>query len=391
MNDMDGTNDGNQQKPRSLTQMRSHFEWVNRRKGRVLGVLGFIVPTSLALFFGLNSLSDQDAGMAYEIVNEVDVLDVRSSVEDLKITFQRQDIQENNLNLRIYTIRVKNTGAIDILRSHFDQDVPWGVRVTNGKAIEAKIVGGSSDYLRTKVNPRVASEDFVEFSQSIIEERAFLTFDLLVLHTKGEPPDIKPTGKIAGINEIPITRILARDSDSSFFSDLFPGSLWVQLGRFASYVAGAVLLLLVIAFPFMIRQGVVGKRRERRAVRSGALQGMEHEPQRKLLTAVYRAEGIEGLKRLRRNLSNLEEAPREPGVVSGPHVTSIDEGKLVSFGPSHMSARHLERVGAIKRVDHAIEVDGQFLMSLDALLKELGAVPALDQESSGTSGEVSEA
>jgi hypothetical protein len=236
----------------------------------------------------------------------------------------------------------------------------------------------------------VASEDFVEFSQAIIEEGAFLTFDLLVLHTKGEPPGIQPTGKIAGIKEIPITKIPTKDSESSFFSDLFPGSWPVQLARFASYLAGAVLLLLVIAFPFMIQQGIAGKRRERSAVRSGALQGMGDEPQRKLLTAVYRAEGIEGLKRLRRNLSNFEETPGEPDVVSEPYVSSIDEGNLLRFGPSHMSVRHLERVGAIKRADHAIEVDAQFLTSLDALLKELGAAPTSDQESSGTSGEASD-
>ncbi len=361
--------------------MRSHFEWVNRRRARVLGVLGFLVPTSLALFFGINSLSNQDAGLAYEIVNEVDVLDVRSSVEDLKITFQRQDIQENNLNLRIYTIRVKNTGEIDILQSHFDQDVPWGVRVANGKVIEAKTVGGSSEYLRTKVNPRVVSEDFVEFSQSIIEKSAFLNFDLLVLHTKGEPPDIKPTGKVAGIKEIPITRILTKDSDSGFFSDLFPGSLSIQLVRFASYVVGAVLLLLVIAFPFMIQRGVAGRRRERRAAISGTLQGMEHESQRKLLTAVYRAEGNEGLKRLRRNLSNFEGTSVVPDAASEPHLTSIEERRLVSLVPSHMSARRLERIGAIKRSEHGIEVDDRFLGYLEAFLKELGVtVPASDQE-----------
>ena len=355
--------------------------WVNRRRARVLGVLGFLVPTSMALFFGISSLGEKDAGLGYEIVNEVDVLDVRSSVEQLRITFQEQDIQENNLNLRIYTIRVKNTGEVDILQSYFDQDVPWGARVTNGKAIEAKTVGGSSEYLRTKVNPQVASEEFVEFSRAIIEKGAFLTFDLLVLHTKGEPSDIKATGKIAGIDEIPVTRVPTKDSESGFFSDVFPGSWPVQLVRFAAYVAGAALLLFVVAFPFMIQQGIAGRRREKGAARSGALTGMEHEAQRKLLTAVYRVEGNEGLKRLREYLSKLHGTPSEPEAASEHYAASTEEGRLWNLVPSHMSARRLERVGAIKRAMDGIEVDAQFLMSLDAFLKELGVeVPASYEE-----------
>jgi len=95
--------------------MRRIARLVIHHKREAFAVVAFAGPVFLSVFLGLAALDKRDAGMAYEILNTTDVLDVRTPVEDLKITFRGEDIQQGNLNLRIYSIRVMNTGETDIL------------------------------------------------------------------------------------------------------------------------------------------------------------------------------------------------------------------------------------------------------------------------------------
>ena len=149
-------------------QIRKRANWANAHRRRAFAGLTFAVSGSLALFFGLSNLSEPDPKLTYEILRETDVLDVRTPVEDLQITFQNEDIQGENLNLRNYAMRVINNGEVNILQAQFDQDQAWGLEVVDGRVIEARPIEASSTYLNKKSNPQVVSENVVQFEHAIV-------------------------------------------------------------------------------------------------------------------------------------------------------------------------------------------------------------------------------
>jgi hypothetical protein len=224
-------------------QVQRLARWANEHRSGAFAALTFAVSVFLALFFGLSNLSEPDPKLTYEILRETDVLDVRTPVEDLQITFQNEDIQGENLNLRIYAMRVINNGEVDILQTQFDQDQIWGLQVDGGRVIEARPIEASSTYLNEKSNPQVVGEDIVQFDKAIVEKGQFFVFNMLVVHAKDVEPEIIALGKIAGIDEIVVTRIPVEVEGPGFLSDLFGGDWAVQLVRAILFLIGAAVIL----------------------------------------------------------------------------------------------------------------------------------------------------
>ena len=72
------------------------------------------------------TLRDRAPSIAIE-VSDYNVLDLHRPLKDLSILFRGQDIQDKKLNLRIYSITVRNDGETNIRQSDFDQTKPWGL------------------------------------------------------------------------------------------------------------------------------------------------------------------------------------------------------------------------------------------------------------------------
>lgn len=140
--------------------------------------------------------------ISFEIINDVNVLDVHKSVRNLTISFQGEDLQDRNLNLRIVTIRFKNSGNVHILQGDYDIDGIWGFQVRDGEVVEVRMVGSNCDYLMSNLNPRLFNPETVQFEKTIFEKGVYFTLEILVLHEKDKIPKIVPIGKIAGVNKI---------------------------------------------------------------------------------------------------------------------------------------------------------------------------------------------
>ena len=87
----------------------------------ILAVASLFVGTLGAVLTYL-ALQQPEPEVALETIGETNVLDLRRPLQDLNIVFRGQNVQEQNLNLRILTISVANIGDVDILPSHYDQD-----------------------------------------------------------------------------------------------------------------------------------------------------------------------------------------------------------------------------------------------------------------------------
>ena len=192
--------------------------------------------TILGVVLTYLALQEPEPRVIFETISDTNVLDLHRPVQDLNIVFRGQNIHEQNLNLRVMTINVANSGEVDILSGHYDREDNWSMKFKGGEVIEARLVGTSSDYLRSKVVPQRFGADVVVFPKVIFEQGDFFVIEVTLLHPKSETPSISSVGKIAGINEITVlTRPLASREVGGIIAQVFQGSPLVLQRRIAKY------------------------------------------------------------------------------------------------------------------------------------------------------------
>ncbi len=208
----------------------------------LIGIVGVI-------FTVYSTLHEKKPNLSFEITNKTNVLDVHKPIKDLTILFQEKNIQEKNLNLLIYTIRIENIGEIDILQNHYDQSDVWGFQVQNGTIINVNLMkNNTSGYLKSKLNPQLAEKNTVEFNKVIFEREKFCTIEILVLHKKDITPEIIPIGKIAGIDKIiPIKTWESKDK-RTIVAEVLSGTVLVHSIRFAALCILSVLSVMFMYF-----------------------------------------------------------------------------------------------------------------------------------------------
>ena len=354
---------------RLLAIIKNAGRWVKDHRSGTFAALTFAVSVSLALFFGLSNLGEPDPKMTYEILREIDVLDVRTPVEDLQITFQDEDIQGENLNLRIYAMRVVNNGEVDILQTQYDQDEVWGLQVVNGRVIEARLVESSSSYLSNKANPHVIGEEIVEFDKAIVEKGQFFAFNMLVVHPKDVTPGIIPLGKIAGIEEIVVTRVPVEVEGPGFLSELFGGGWPVQLVRAILFLLGAAVVLGLFAATVLSYSFLTAVVRRRRIGNSVVMKTLTSQKQRDLLSEVYLQHGMAGVNDLREKLGRSERLELEAATLGTVVLAGESEFRIP---PAYYSAASLVEAEVLSREEEdVLSPDAGFQERLDLFLQEL--------------------
>ena len=228
-----------------------------------------IVGTLLTIAFGVIGLytffHERKPSLSFEIINETNVLDVHKNLEDLTIYFKSENIQKNNLNLRIITIQVLNNGEVDILQSYYDQKMKWGFRVSNGKIInDARIVNSNSEYLRNNISPKVVGDNTVELEKVIFEKGKFFSVEVLVIHNKSNLPEIEYVGKIVGIEKIIPIKTWEKRLEQNFWDSFFYGGFLINVIRPIIYFILFVLVILIAVLVDKIRRY---KRNANRALR----------------------------------------------------------------------------------------------------------------------------
>ncbi len=264
-----------------------------------------IIGVLLALIFGgfgiYAVVHEKKPNISYEIINEANVLDVRKPLKDLNIFFQGEDIQKEDLNLRIFSVRVENNGEMDILQGQYDAGDIWGIQVKNSRIIEVRLMNSNSEYLRTKLEPNLIQADKIKLNKVIFEKGKFFSLDILVLHEKNLKPEIIPVGKIAGIEKnMPIKSW--DEKEESFLEKLFYGSAFIHFIRFIIYllsliIAGFIIGLSVSKFSDLKHERKK-KLRRKEVINMFGASVMEEDTEEKLLYENYIDYGREGIKNL---------------------------------------------------------------------------------------------
>ena len=153
-------------------------------KNRLGKVNWTIVSVILALFFGLFTVYvyyAEHPNITFDIVNDANVLDVHKPLSELNIYFQGEDIQQSNLNLRIISVKIENTGNVDILQNFYDENDIFGLKINNGQIIESRLINSNSEYLMSNLNLKTVNNT-LELSKPIFEENKYFIVEILILH-----------------------------------------------------------------------------------------------------------------------------------------------------------------------------------------------------------------
>src|SRR5664279_1508531 len=87
--------------------------WARLERRYAWSFLGFVVGV-FGIALGILALRERRPEITFSFVAESNVLDVHTPVSALDVLYRGKNIQKLGLNLRIITVRIENTGAVDI-------------------------------------------------------------------------------------------------------------------------------------------------------------------------------------------------------------------------------------------------------------------------------------
>lgn len=298
-----------------------------------IGVIVALISVAFAIY---SWVYGRQPNISFEITNEANVLDVHKPLKDLNISFQGEDIQEKNLNLRILTIRIENTGRENILQNHYDLHDIWGFQVMDGKIIEIRLMDTNSEYLKENLSPRLLKEDTVQFIKTIFEKGKFFTLEALILHTRDTLPTITPIGKIAGIDRVVAKKSWLEKEKPTFLQKLFAGNSLVQTIRLIVYLVAWIILLIIVGYSTRGIRGLGDKikkaSRRREIKRHFGEETLEEAGKEKSLFDVYVSEGPENIKNLQKFLEDED----------AQYLAVLDYKSLEEFRKKGKEKRELE-------------------------------------------------
>ena len=235
-----------------------YFEKIEFKKA--WGVF-FTIFTIFATFLGVYAyFENTKPKIEYHIIANSNVYDLNEDLSKLDIVYDSVSLKSLKENLRIISIRIINTGKIDILKGFYDVNDPLGVFIKNGRIIETPtITYASNSYLKSNIRTKTLSKNKVIFSEIILEESEYFNIKILLLHPKDTTPQIIPVGKIAGIKEINVIDNQKSDSESNVFIYAFGGSILVQFLRFSGFLIITVILLSASVFIYIKFDYLYGK------------------------------------------------------------------------------------------------------------------------------------
>lgn len=348
---------------------------------------GVLIAVGLGALAVYSFFLERTPRVSMDITSEANVLDVHRPLDDLTISFQGEDIEQNNLNLRIFTLRVENDGGVDVLQGHYDQNQSWGLQVPNGRVIEVRLIGSNSQYLQSNVSPRILSDSVIQLNKVIFDRGKYFTLEILVLHNRDELPNIVPLGKIAGIDEITVVRSWLIEGEESFLEEFVYGNILFQIIATVSVTIGLIFVGgILVAMVGAGIGGVVAKgsqRVRRKKVQVLLTNTTSEQTHRKELIEKFISEGPEAISRLKALVEDQEELKLEMKkselmkelfeLGNGPVLTAqmhgsvpIADSRGFGFYPSRV--RELVHKGILTGHEDRIVVDAEFQQTLEDLV-----------------------
>ena len=247
------------------------------------------------------TLREPETRVTFEIISATDVLDLRRSLKDLRIEFRGQDLQEQDLNLKVVKINVANAGETHIRAGDYS-NIDWGIKVVGGQVIEAKVDRSNAANVISTNDLRYIGSDTIGFPKIVFDKRDSFAIELLLLHPNDVEPDIVPIGKIAGVTNFDLVPPPLPGQEVGFVGQAFGGSSRVLAVRSGVYFVGSIIIFFASVFGLVggaiMLDSVKARRRRKRVLRTEAIKQIDRVSIRDGLVDLYGSTGLSGFRRL---------------------------------------------------------------------------------------------
>ncbi|WP_198388981.1 hypothetical protein [Burkholderia ubonensis] len=145
-------------------------------------------------------------------------------------------------------VTLRNDGNSGIRKDDFDNGAPVRVIVNNAQIVDRPTLMASNAYLVENARA-VSAGGYIEVSPVIMEPGDAISISFLILGADNARPDIRISGKIAGVRSINLMSADSPEDDRSIFRQVIGGasSIWIQIIRAPVYFFLFVSMLAVIA------------------------------------------------------------------------------------------------------------------------------------------------
>lgn len=169
-----------------------------------IGLFGVL----FAIYSYFDSIN-KNVHLAFYQYSTTDFFQKDKKIEPLSVFYKDIDLQKNDLNIKIFRIKLLNNGDTDISESFYDKNLPFGLRVMNGKFVGYTLVNslGSDEYLTKNFNHEFkdsTSSDSIIFKKIIFDKGKYIFFDLMILHNVNVNPKLEALGKITGLDKLEV-------------------------------------------------------------------------------------------------------------------------------------------------------------------------------------------
>ncbi|RYZ91266.1 MAG: hypothetical protein EOP06_07045 [Proteobacteria bacterium] len=219
-------------------------------------------------YAGYFNLYEVKPEIKIDLVQRLEVLEVKEAVPGLKVQLNEVDLFEQKKSLSIVTVRIANIG-VDISPERFDANHPFGIKFNEGEILDAKLLPTSSLYIRGRIIP-VTRKDSVIIPSFFFPQKESFELKILVLHDEDISPTISSIGTIAGIQNFPVLTSYQEPARKSFWSRAADGNLGIHITRLIVYVTilflVALISLVTIVAPIAWLSEAFAKRKRLRAI-----------------------------------------------------------------------------------------------------------------------------
>lgn len=245
-----------------------------------------------------------------EVLSKSNVVDVNEPLPQIGLYFEGEDIIQSGLTLELISLRIANTGDSDLLQTHYDRDLPWGLDVNAQRVVSVKTVAATSDYLENNIQPSLSGDTTVIFNKVIMEAGTSFVVELLVLAQGNEELEVEAIGKIAGMDAISVHYLTNGRDEQGYVSRVLQGSWVVHIGRALIYVLlfiSVLVLFAIVGFQIsLLADRVTRKKREKRFDSWITQLSAEQQSIWAVLRDTYIASGRKSIEMVDQVISNKE-------------------------------------------------------------------------------------
>lgn len=192
-----------------------------------LAIIGF----GLAIYTGF--FYEKQGKLTIDLAEPTKILDIHQSVGGLSVSYNGQDLRENNKNLWLVNIIVQNTGNAVIRKDDFDNNALVTFKVLNGSIVDKPNIISKDKYFVQNSNPYIQGNSVI-LPPLIMNSGESFSIGFFVLGDEAKSPVLSVDGRIAGSDGIRFQKI---ESNSSGWIEtaLSADKLWEHVVRLVFY------------------------------------------------------------------------------------------------------------------------------------------------------------